>query len=135
MTTLHQEIDRLLRDAWAPPKELPEHGVDQLLAKAYRTAVDLRLHTSRLDRQYGEAVEPETQRLLDRRFDLLEFVLTTPAEGLRGAQVKLRVLLDPRAGMAAGRGVHDVTAVRDVAAVIGRELVKHCRTQQEEATI
>lgn len=124
MTTLHQEIDGLLRDAWTPPKELPERGVDQLLVKAYRAAADLGMRARKLDRQHGSAVEPETERLLDRRWELLDFLLTTPATGLRGAQVKLRVLLDPKTGLAAGRGVHDVTAVRDVSAVIAREMLK-----------
>jgi hypothetical protein len=55
-------------------------------------------------RQHGEESEPETQPLIDRHLDLLNFILTTPAKGLRGAQIKLRVLLNPMAGMAAGRG-------------------------------
>jgi hypothetical protein len=122
MTQLQKEVAQLLLDSWTPPKALPETGIDLLLVKAYKTAAELQLHARRLDRQHGEAVEPETQPLIDRRLDLLDFILTTPAKGLAGAQVKLRVLLDPRAGMAAGRGKHDVTAVRDVAAVIGREL-------------
>ena len=102
MTQVQKEVARLLRDSWTPPKALPETGIDLLLVKAYKTATDLQLHARR---SIGsEAVEPETQPLIDRRLDLLDFVLTTPAEGLAGAQVKLRVLLDPRAGMTAGRG-------------------------------
>jgi hypothetical protein len=45
--------------------------------------------------------------------------------------MKLKVLLDPRTGLAAGRGIHDVTAIKQVAAVIGRELVKRRRTRQQ----
>jgi hypothetical protein len=82
-------------------------------------------------RQHGEESEPETQPLIDRHLDLLNFILTTPAKGLRGAQIKLRVLLNPMAGMAAGRGIHDITAVRDVSKVISRELVDRRRARQQ----
>jgi hypothetical protein len=43
-----KEVVRPLREAWAPPAVLPETGIDLLLLKAYKTAVDLQLHQRRL---------------------------------------------------------------------------------------
>jgi hypothetical protein len=131
MTQVEKEVARLLRQTWTPPKALPETGIDLLLVKAYKTAAELQLHARRLDRQHGEAVEPETQPLIDRRLDMLDFILTTPANGLRSAQVKLRVLLDPRAGLAAGRGIHDITAIKQVSMVISREMDQRRRARAE----
>lgn len=46
--------------------------------------------------------------------------------------MKLKVLLDPKAGLAAGPGVHDATAIKVVSAVISREMVKRRRARQQE---
>jgi hypothetical protein len=116
-------VAQVLQNTWSPPAELPKKGVDQLLTKAWLAAGNLRLHTRRLERPYGDHVEELLQPLLDRRDELLDFILVTPALGLQGAQMKLRVLLDPQLGIEAGDGKLDIAALEHISAVIGREMV------------
>ena len=103
---LRQKVDRILESVWAPPDAPVENPHDTVLIAAAREFRRLQRFEDWLNRTRGRAehraaflaTERELDRLSPRWNALYEFIYTTPAAGLVGAAVKLRLLTDDAIG-------------------------------------
>ena len=100
---LRQKVDYILKTVWVPPEKPMPNPDDAVLIAAAREFRNLqklrdRLERARPDHENRRAVfhatERELERLDDRWNALFEFIYQTPAAGLTGAAVKLRLPTD-----------------------------------------
>ena len=94
--TLAREVERLLTEGWVPPLVVPDYGTDALLMSAAVAIASINLLYGRLVRSSYSV--PQARRLLRRYEVLRDFVVSTPAQGPRGAQAKAHIHLDHGAG-------------------------------------
>ena len=133
---LREKVDRILQEVWTPPIGTVPNSDDAVLLTAaweFRRLQKIEgcLSRARHDRSGGRkedrsvflATEWELERLSPRWNALFEFIYLTPAVGLVGAAVKLRLLTDRAIGLAAGfEDEVEGIALRDVRRIVEREL-------------
>lgn len=129
---LRKKVDRILQTVWSPPAEpVPNPDDTALIAAAWEFRRLQRFNrvvegrrTSNENRAVFRANEREIARLDNRWNALFDFIYETPAAGLAGAAVKLRMLTDRQVGVCdllddAGT---EADALRDIRRVVEREL-------------
>ena len=97
---LRAKVDRILDSAWTPPSGPIPNPEDSALVAGFAEFEKLREQSVRLEqarrRKEHPAVfrqtEREVARLYARMNELFNFIYLTPAAGLIGAAIKLRIL-------------------------------------------
>jgi hypothetical protein len=126
---LRKKVDRILESVWTPPDGPMPNPDDSVLIAAMEEFRKLQKFSDRLERarrrkEHG-AVSRQTERELDRldaRWNaLFEFIYRTPAAGMTGAAVKLRMLTDRDIGLSEQDEVEG-EALRDILRIVEREL-------------
>jgi hypothetical protein len=128
---LRQKVDRILESVWAPPDAPVKNPDDTVLIAAEREFRRLQRFEQWLSRHRRPAehraaflaTERELDRLSPRWNALYEFIYSTPAAGLVGAAVKLRLLTDDAIGLSESCSDEaEGEALRDIHRVIERGL-------------
>jgi hypothetical protein len=128
---LRQKVDRILQSVWAPPDAPVKNPDDTVLIAAEREFRRLQRFEHYLNRGRGRAehraaflaTERELDRLSPRWNALYELIYSTPAAGLVGAAVKLRLLTDDAIGLSESCSDEaEGEALRDILRVVQREL-------------
>jgi hypothetical protein len=126
---VRDKVDRILESVWAPPDGPVPNLDDSVLIAAVKEFRKLQKFSDRLERarrrkEHGavsRATEREMDRLDARWNALFEFIYRTPAAGLTGAVVKLRMLTERDIGLSEQDEVEG-EALRDVLRIVEREL-------------
>jgi len=116
---LHKQVNEILRSSFKPPRGRVPNPDDQVLidAELEYLRVAAMCHDTHPETQIGEE---EITRLDRRRHRIKDFILDTPAAGLRGAAVQIRMLLDPNEGVDLNSPSEE-RAARSILAVLERE--------------
>src|SRR5262245_55896248 len=103
---LHQRIDHILESVWAPPEGRTPNPDDRALIHAASEFRKLQKLVAALERARGDErcagfrMTERAMARLDARWNaLFEFIYRTPAAGLDGVALKLRMLTDPHVGI------------------------------------
>src|SRR5215813_8899192 len=97
---LRGKVDHILDSAWSPPSGPISNPDDSVLVAGFAEFEKLREQSVRLERARRRKEHPavfrqterELARLYARMGDLFNFIYLTPAAGLIGAAIKLRML-------------------------------------------
>ena len=126
---VREAVDQILQSIWTPPAEPMPNSDDVVLLAAAWEFRRLQRFSRGLERGRGReerpvrATEREISRLDTRWNALFDFIHLTPAAGLAGAAIKLRMLTDREIGIGdlLENAEAELTALRDVRRVVERE--------------